>query len=108
METIYQGERAPDDIARRAYELWEENGHPDGHALDFWLEAEREAATAKTAATPTCCGGNETSTPRGLELLEITRTTTAIQLAPKQQTRKNAGTKRPVVGSQKRRHLIRG
>jgi hypothetical protein len=29
-------------IRRRAYELYEQRGHRDGHALDDWLDAERE------------------------------------------------------------------
>jgi len=38
--------RAPEDlkerIRRRAYELWEERGRGDGHAIDDWLAAEQE------------------------------------------------------------------
>jgi hypothetical protein len=30
------------DIVRRAYELWEQAGKPDGRDQDFYLEAERE------------------------------------------------------------------
>jgi H+-transporting ATPase len=29
-------------IARRAYELYEQHGHQDGHAAEDWLEAERQ------------------------------------------------------------------
>ncbi len=29
-------------IARRAYELWEQDGRPDGHHDRHWLEAERQ------------------------------------------------------------------
>jgi len=29
-------------IARRAYELYEQHGHRDGHATEDWLQAERE------------------------------------------------------------------
>ena len=28
-------------ISRKAYELWEQRGRQDGHALQDWLEAER-------------------------------------------------------------------
>lgn len=31
-----------DDIAQRAYERYEARGREDGHALDDWLDAERE------------------------------------------------------------------
>ncbi len=29
-------------IARRAYELWESSGCPDGREQEFWFEAERQ------------------------------------------------------------------
>jgi hypothetical protein len=31
-----------DEIARRAYHLWEEGGRPDGRAVQYWLEAEAQ------------------------------------------------------------------
>jgi hypothetical protein len=31
-----------DDIARRAYELWERAGRPEGKAQETWLQAETE------------------------------------------------------------------
>lgn len=31
-----------DAISRRAYELWEQDGKPDGNDLQHWLQAERE------------------------------------------------------------------
>jgi hypothetical protein len=30
------------DVARRAYYLWEQAGHPDGRAEEFYFEAERQ------------------------------------------------------------------
>ncbi|MFL5334065.1 MAG: DUF2934 domain-containing protein [Geminicoccaceae bacterium] len=33
-------------IARRAYELWHQDGCPEGRALDYWLAAERESSPA--------------------------------------------------------------
>ena len=33
---------ADSDIARRAYELYEQRGGEDGHDVDDWLQAERE------------------------------------------------------------------
>lgn len=29
-------------ISRRAYEIWDQNGRPDGCELDHWLQAEKE------------------------------------------------------------------
>ena len=31
-----------DRLARRAYEIWEQAGRPEGRALDHWMQAERE------------------------------------------------------------------
>jgi hypothetical protein len=31
-----------DDIAKRAYELWEKAGNPEGQETEQWLQAENE------------------------------------------------------------------
>ncbi len=31
-----------DQIAQRSFMIWEQEGRPDGQALDHWLQAERE------------------------------------------------------------------
>ena len=31
-----------DKIRRRALELWEQRGRPEGHDAEFWTQAERE------------------------------------------------------------------
>jgi len=33
---------SPDEVARRAYELFQARGGESGHDLEHWLEAERE------------------------------------------------------------------
>jgi len=33
-------------VRARAYELWENQGCPDGRDLDYWLEAERDLSRA--------------------------------------------------------------
>ena len=38
-----------EEIRRRAYELWEENGREAGHDQEFWLSAEREVRSRYTA-----------------------------------------------------------
>jgi hypothetical protein len=43
-------EPSHDDIARRAYALWEKDGRPFGRDLDYWLRAE---ADLRRAAYPT-------------------------------------------------------
>jgi hypothetical protein len=37
-------------IEKRAHELWEAEGCPEGRELEFWLQAERELAEAPGAA----------------------------------------------------------
>jgi hypothetical protein len=37
------------DIVRRAYELWEQAGKPDGRDQEFYLQAERELQEAAAA-----------------------------------------------------------
>jgi Protein of unknown function (DUF2934) len=41
---------SPDEIARRAFELYAARGREDGHDVDDWLRAERELIGA--AGTP--------------------------------------------------------
>jgi hypothetical protein len=35
-------------IRRRAHELWEEQGRPEGRETEFWLQAEREVGITRT------------------------------------------------------------
>jgi len=45
-----------DEIAQRAYEIWERAGRPDGQAAQHWFQAEGElavgTATALTVSRP--------------------------------------------------------
>jgi hypothetical protein len=38
-----------EDVARRAYEYWQQQGSPDGRDQEIWFEAERQLATEATA-----------------------------------------------------------
>jgi hypothetical protein len=40
------------DIVRRAYELWEQAGKPEGRDQEFYLHAERELQEALDKTTP--------------------------------------------------------
>lgn len=40
-----------DQIKRRAYELWEADGRPDGQDQDYWFKAMAEIAASALAAT---------------------------------------------------------
>jgi hypothetical protein len=41
------GARTEEDIAKRAYALYEARGREDGHDVDDWLQAEREILEEK-------------------------------------------------------------
>jgi Protein of unknown function (DUF2934). len=41
------GRPAGIEIVRRAYELWEQAGKPDGRDQEFYLQAERELQEAR-------------------------------------------------------------
>ena len=45
------GEGRLQRIQRRAHELWQAAGSPDGRALEFWLAAEREVDQAGDAVS---------------------------------------------------------
>ena len=40
------------DVVRRAYELWEQAGKPEGRDQEFYLQAERELQEALDKKTP--------------------------------------------------------
>lgn len=44
---VTSGLISPNQIAERAYALYEQHGCEDGHALDDWLQAERELLEEK-------------------------------------------------------------
>ena len=44
------GEVMEEKIRRRAYELYEQRGREEGHAMDDWLRAEAEILKRRTTA----------------------------------------------------------
>jgi hypothetical protein len=40
------------DIVRRAYQLWQENGQPEGKDQEFYFQAERELKEAEERGDP--------------------------------------------------------
>jgi Protein of unknown function (DUF2934) len=50
-------------IEKRAHQLWEAEGCPEGRELDFWLQAERELSDAPEAAAPGSNDGDEGQKP---------------------------------------------
>ncbi|MEK0082380.1 DUF2934 domain-containing protein [Benzoatithermus flavus] len=55
-----------DRIRQRAYELWEQDGRPEGHDLDYWLKAERDLAQndGSDLGSPHGSGAGETGGTR--------------------------------------------
>jgi hypothetical protein len=43
---------ARNEIEKRAYEIWEQAGRPQGRDLDHWLRAEAELAALTQKAKP--------------------------------------------------------
>ena len=39
-------------VQRRAYELWQAAGYPEGRALEHWLQAERELGLPRGSTLP--------------------------------------------------------
>ena len=45
-------QNASEDIARRAYGIWESKGRPQGCDMECWLEAENEVKSQQVAGGP--------------------------------------------------------
>ena len=58
-ETSASSNTAPDAISRRAYELWENEGRPEGCDMRHWLQAEQELSQGRDTTT----ASNRTSIP---------------------------------------------
>lgn len=61
-----------DEVRRRAYELWEQYGRPEGGEEEFWLKAEREIKQEKgfdrtppEPSKPASDSDPQEKTPRG-------------------------------------------
>jgi len=60
--TVRLREQRNEEIARRAYELYEESGKQDGEAVAHWLQAEAEISAKKeTASRPLLDAAVETA-----------------------------------------------
>ena len=49
MQTATHKELSHDEIAAKAYQIWEGSGRPSGSDLKHWLQAEKELASARAA-----------------------------------------------------------
>lgn len=51
-KTLDQKRPAHDEIARRAYAIFEQEGRPEGRDMEHWLRAEAQLAAASQTPTP--------------------------------------------------------
>lgn len=49
-----------EEIARRAYEIWESEGRPEGRDVEHWVTAERQLLGADPEVTQTASGAVRT------------------------------------------------
>jgi hypothetical protein len=59
MQDTTQRRETDEETARRAYDLWEKEGRPEGRDKQHWWEAQRRAAGAGGAETPESYGRGE-------------------------------------------------
>ncbi|MET0528409.1 MAG: DUF2934 domain-containing protein [Microvirga sp.] len=57
-----------EQVRRRAFELWEEHGRPEGYDEEFWLQAERQLkgganSSGITANAPSAKSGSGSESP---------------------------------------------
>jgi Protein of unknown function (DUF2934) len=50
-------------ISRRAYELWEQEGRPEGRSEEFWARAQAEIEGPGTGTAPTDAGPGDEAAP---------------------------------------------
>jgi len=68
-----------DAIAKRAYELWEKEGRPEGRQTEHWIRAEQEIARTAPSAirpqspAPAKAKGPDSPAPRRVAIAEATR-----------------------------------
>jgi hypothetical protein len=83
-----------DAISRRAYELWEQEGRPEGCDLRHWLQAEQQLSGSSSAAADSKpSNGNHAA---ATETAPVTARPANTDTRPLQGTRGGGATKRAV------------
>lgn len=77
-----------DAVSRRAYELWEQEGRPEGGDLRHWLQAEKELGSNSSSDSAQPFGQSDFSTTRSVDAAKNTDT------RPLQGTRAGAAAKK--------------
>jgi hypothetical protein len=63
-KTLDQKRPTHDEIARRAYAIFEQEGRPEGRELEHWLRAEAQLNAAPQSPTTTSAASARTTTIR--------------------------------------------
>jgi hypothetical protein len=77
-----------EQISRRAYEIWDREGRPEGRDLDHWIQAEAEAREETSNAAP----GKIEAAPQNIVPLQTEPSATAA--TPRKSSRKTRETLR--------------
>ena len=74
-----------DAISRRAYELWEQEGRPEGNDMRHWFQAERELSANLSDSSARSMSGTTQPTNTGSDVrpLQGTRAAAAASREPK-------------------------
>lgn len=75
-----------DQIAQRSFMIWEQEGRPNGQALDHWLQAERELTdlfTPKKRASAPVKRTKAAGTEKTRKAAKVTKAATARKSAKK-------------------------
>lgn len=73
---------SPDAVSRRAYEIWENEGRPEGCELRHWLQAEQELGASSTPGASPASRASETARHTDTRPLQGTRAAGAAAREP--------------------------
>jgi hypothetical protein len=66
-----------DAISRRAYELWEQEGRPEGNDMRHWFQAERELSSTSSDSSVRTMSGTTQTTNTGSDVRPLQGTRAA-------------------------------
>lgn len=85
--SVASSNQAPDAVSRRAYEIWEREGRPEGCDLKHWLQAERELSVGPAREEKKPASHSARNTGTDTRPLQGTRAAQATS----RETRRNSG-----------------
>lgn len=87
-----------DAISRRAYELWEQEGRPEGRHLEHWLRAEQDLSGARRKSDDVSAPAPVTPAQTDVQPLQGTRAAAAVNRDNKPATKPTPKPATPVSG----------